>query len=68
MSRTGKLWLAVVPAALAAGGQEARPAEDHGFMYGRSFEDPDGHIWEPFFMDMAAAAEVMNPPTQPVDA
>lgn len=34
-----------------AGGKEARPAEDHGFMYGRSFEDLDGHIWEVFFMD-----------------
>lgn len=41
--------------ALAAGGKEARPPEDHGFMYGRSFEDPDGHIWEVFWMDMNAA-------------
>ena len=41
--------------ALAAGATEARPAEDHGFMYGRSFEDPDGHIWEVFWMDPAAA-------------
>ncbi|HEV8081095.1 MAG TPA: VOC family protein [Chitinophagaceae bacterium] len=40
--------------ALAAGGKEARPPEDHGFMYGRSFEDPDGHIWEVFWMDMNA--------------
>lgn len=36
---------------LAAGGKEARPTEDYGFMYGRSFEDPDGHIWEVFWMD-----------------
>ena len=35
----------------SAGGKEARPAEDHGFMYGRSFEDLDGHIWEVFWMD-----------------
>jgi uncharacterized protein len=41
--------------ALAAGGREPRPAQDHGFMYGRSLEDPDGHIWEPYWMDMAAA-------------
>ena len=41
--------------ALKAGGSEARPAEDHGFMYGRSFNDPDGHIWELFWMDPAAA-------------
>jgi hypothetical protein len=23
-------------------------------MYGRAFQDPDGHIWEPFFMDTEA--------------
>jgi predicted lactoylglutathione lyase len=40
--------------ALAAGGKHFRPAEDHGWMYGRAFQDLDGHIWEPFFMDMAA--------------
>ena len=36
--------------AFAAGAKEARPAEDHGFMFSRSFEDPDGHIWEVFWM------------------
>jgi hypothetical protein len=46
--------------ALAAGGIEPRPAEDHGFMYGRSFEDPDGHIWEPMWMDMEAAMVAMG--------
>jgi uncharacterized protein len=45
----------ITEAALAAGGREPREPQDHGFMYGRSFEDPDGHIWEPMFMDMAAA-------------
>lgn len=40
-------------AALAAGGTESRAASDLGFMYGRSFSDPDGHIWEPFWMDPA---------------
>ena len=40
--------------ALDAGATEARAAEDHGFMYSRSFEDPDGHIWEIFWMDPAA--------------
>ena len=24
---------------------------DHGFMYGKDFEDLDGHIWEIFWMD-----------------
>jgi uncharacterized protein len=45
----------ITEAALAAGGREPRDPQDYGFMYGRSFEDPDGHIWEPMFMDMAAA-------------
>lgn len=40
----------LVARALAAGSSEPRPAEDHGFMYHRSFEDPDGHIWEAFHM------------------
>ena len=40
--------------ALAAGGREPREKQDHGFMYGRSFEDPDGHIFEPFHMNMDA--------------
>ncbi len=31
------------------------PTQDLGFMYGRSFEDPDGHIWEVVWMDMEAA-------------
>jgi predicted lactoylglutathione lyase len=37
--------------ALKAGGREPRAPEDHGFMFGRAFEDPDGHIWEIFWMD-----------------
>lgn len=41
-------------AALAAGARETRPVQDHGFMYGRSFDDLDGHIWEIFWMDPAA--------------
>jgi predicted lactoylglutathione lyase len=44
----------IMAAALAHGGAEPRGPQDHGFMYGRSFEDPDGHIWEPMWMDMAA--------------
>lgn len=45
--------------ALAAGGRETRQAEDHGWMYGRSFEDPDGHVWEPMWMDVEAASSAM---------
>ncbi len=33
------------------------PQQDYGFMYGRSFEDPDGHIWEVMWMDAAAAEQ-----------
>lgn len=39
---------------LAAGGREPRGATDHGFMYERAFEDPDGHIWEVYWIDEAA--------------
>jgi Predicted lactoylglutathione lyase len=44
--------------ALAAGGTEPNPSQDHGFMYGRSFADLDGHIWEVSWMDMEAAMAV----------
>ncbi len=37
--------------ALSAGANEFRPAYDLEFMYGRDFEDLDGHIWEIFWMD-----------------
>lgn len=45
----------VVADASAAGGvAEPTPTQDYGFMYGRSFEDPDGHIWENVWMDPTA--------------
>jgi uncharacterized protein len=37
--------------ALAAGGSACQPPQDHGFMYGRSFYDLDGHHWEVIWMD-----------------
>lgn len=40
-----------VDKALKAGATETRPAEDYGFMFGRSFNDLDGHIWEYIWMD-----------------
>jgi hypothetical protein len=52
--------------AIAAGGRETREKEDHGWMYGRAFEDPDGHIWEPVWMDVEAATRAMAP--EPTDA
>ncbi|MFL0586877.1 VOC family protein [uncultured Sphingomonas sp.] len=53
---------AITEAALAAGGRETRERQDMGYMYGRAFEDPDGHVWEPMFMNMAAAQEAMGQP------
>jgi hypothetical protein len=44
----------MVKTALEAGGKPARPPVDHGFMYQRSFQDPDGHWWEVIYMDPAA--------------
>lgn len=41
-------------AAGAAGGKaDVNPKQDLGFMYDRSFEDVDGHIWEAFHMDVS---------------
>ena len=48
--------------ALAAGGREPRDKQDYGFMYGRSFEDLDGHIWEPMWMDLAAFTAAQSQP------
>lgn len=42
-------------AAAGAGGvADSNPVQDHGFMFVRSFEDPDGHVWEAFWMDSKA--------------
>ena len=47
---------AFASAAGKAGGRaDIRPPQDMGFMYSRSIEDPDGHVFEPFWMDPAAA-------------
>jgi len=40
--------------AMASGGRPWQPAQDHGFMYGTSFTDPDGNVWEAVWMDPAA--------------
>lgn len=42
--------------AIASGGKPWQPAQDHGFMYGTSFTDPDGNVWEAIWMDPAAIA------------
>lgn len=44
----------MIEKAKEAGGSEPREKQDHGWMYGRSFEDIDGHLWEVFFMEESA--------------
>lgn len=47
---------ALTDKAITAGGKgDPCPPQDYGFMYGRSFEDPDGHIFEVAWMDLEAA-------------
>jgi len=46
----------MVNTAIASGGTEARAPQDLGFMYTRSVNDPDGHIWEFFWMDPSGMA------------
>jgi uncharacterized protein len=40
--------------ALESGGKESREPQDHGWMYGRSFEDINKHLWEIIYMDESA--------------
>jgi predicted lactoylglutathione lyase len=47
----------LVHKAFAAGGQEANDAIDQDFMYGWSFQDLDGHLWEVIWMDASALQE-----------
>ena len=50
----------LVGKAMAAGGViDPSPQDDFSFMYGRSFEDPDGHMWGVNWMDLEAAAKAM---------
>jgi predicted lactoylglutathione lyase len=44
---------ALVDRAVTAGGTPG-DTEDHAFMYGRSYNDPDGHSWQIFWIDPAA--------------
>ncbi|MGN6871555.1 MAG: VOC family protein [Solirubrobacteraceae bacterium] len=46
-------------AAMEAGATSAGETQDHGFMYYRSFHDPDGHHWEVVWMDQAVIAEAL---------
>ena len=55
----------ITETALSSGGAPAKETSDLGFMYGRSFQDPDGHHWEVMWMDPAAAEA--GPPHEAVD-
>ena len=49
----------VAKGAAAGGKADHKPAQDFRIIYGRSLEDPDGHVWEVMHMDMEAAAAAM---------
>lgn len=52
---------AMIDAAHAQRGTaDVNPKQDHGLMYGRSFTDPDGHIWEIMWMDANAMADTAS--------
>jgi predicted lactoylglutathione lyase len=44
-------------ATAAGGGADPNPSQDHGFMFSRSVEDPDGNVWEIMWMDPSALAQ-----------
>ena len=47
----------MLQAVAAQGGKpDVNPKQDLGFMYNRSFEDLDGHVWEAFYMDTSQAS------------
>ena len=53
----------ILDRAVAAGGKpDPNPPQDHGFMFSRSVEDPDGNVWEIFWMDMSAMPAASSPP------
>ena len=52
---------ALVDKALATGASPWLPTQDHGFMYGRSFQDPEGHVVEVMWMDVAAVPQPEQP-------
>lgn len=53
---------AIADAAAQAGGTvDVNPSQDHGFMMSRAIADPDGHVWEAFWMDPAVASGEKQP-------
>jgi hypothetical protein len=41
----------MITKAIEGGGKEYMKSQDYGWMYHRSFEDTNGHIWELVYMD-----------------
>ncbi len=52
-----KIFVNLPRKAVAAGGSTYNQPQDHGFMYQHGFQDPDGHIWEIFYMDPATVQQ-----------
>ena len=50
----------MIKKAIEAGGKEYRNVQDYGWMYGRAFQDINGHIWEVGYMDESAMPEEMK--------
>ena len=50
----------IVGRAVASGGATYAEAKDYGFMYQHGFQDPDGHIWEVFYMEPGAVQQGSN--------
>lgn len=48
--------------AFANGGRKYKEPQDHGFMYAWGFEDPDGHTWEPFWMEPSFVQDAQPEP------
>ena len=48
-------------AAENGGNADINPVQDLGFMYNRNLADPDGHVWEMMWMDMAAMGDTPAP-------
>lgn len=51
---------AMVDSAIAAGAKIERPTNAHDFMYERSFNDLDGHIWEIMWLDEKAYKQMVS--------
>ena len=50
----------MVKKAVAAGGSIYNESQDHGWMYGHSFADLDGHQWEILYMDEEMLKQQMS--------